>query len=183
MSGKVFMEKDEIYQKMLTKVIMFLAYKPRTRKEISVRLGRYLKSQKDLDDEIKKDIAYKIFEYLEENKLIDDEEFIKLFIESKTRGKKALGKKAIENKLIAKGIDKEDAGRYINAAINEEDELKAAVRLIERKFGLAISTAEALDQNHKGKDDIKTKMGRYLLSRGFSYSISRQAVDYLLKRP
>ena len=74
------MEKDEIYQRTLTKAILFLAYKPRTRKEVSVRLGKYLKSQKDLDDNTKKDIAGRILDYLDENKLINDEEFIKLFI-------------------------------------------------------------------------------------------------------
>ena len=177
------MKREETYQKILTKVIAFLAYKPRTRKEVFVRLGRYLKSQKDLVGDVKEDITRKIFEYLEENKLIDDEEFIRLFIESKTKGKKALGKKAIENKLIAKGIDKGDAEQYINAIIKEEDELKMAVSLIEKKFGRITKDAVFSDLCHRGRDDIKVKVGRYLLSRGFSYSISKEAVDYLLKRP
>lgn len=177
------MEKEEVYQKMLIKVIGFLAYKPRTRREIFVRLERYLKSQKGLDDDIKKGVVSKIFEYLEQNKLINDEEYIKLYIGSKSGGKKALGKKAIENKLIAKGIDRNDAEQYINATIKEEDELKLAVGLIERKFGLVIEDAASSNLDRRGRDDIKGKMGRFLLSRGFSYSISRQAVDYLLKRP
>ena len=29
----------------------------------------------------------------------------------------------------------------------------------------------------------KEKMGKYLMSRGFSYQIVKQAVDYFLKRP
>jgi len=181
------MEKDEIFQKMLTKVIMFLGYKPRTRKEVSVRLGRYLKSQKNLDDDAKGEIARKIFEYLEENKLINDEEFIKLFIESKTRGKSVLGKKVIQNKLMAKGISKDDATYFVDATVSEEDELNSAVKALIARFKVVAfggpvpsGAVEAEKYNNKEMHD---KMGRFLLSRGFSYSIARQAVDYLLKRP
>lgn len=181
------MDKDKLYQKMLTKVIMFLAYKPRTRKEISVRLGRYLKSQKDLDDDTKQDIIKKIFDYLEENKLIDDEEFIKLFIESKTQGKSVLGKKVIQNKLMAKGISKDDASYFVDATVSEEDELKSAVKALIAKYKIIAfggpTPSVAVDAEKYNNKETRDKMGRFLLSRGFSYSISKQAVDYLLKRP
>jgi len=177
------MDKETVQQKILSKVIGFLSYRARTRKEIELRLGRYFNSVKDIDEKTQQEITQKIIEYLEDNKLINDEEFIKLFIESKTRGKKALGKKAIENKLIAKGINKEDAGQRTNAAIKEEDELKAAIGLIDKKFSSAIDAAKSLGKDYKSEEHIKDKMGRYLLSRGFSYSTSREAVDYLLKRP
>ena len=165
------MEKDEIYQRTLTKAILFLAYKPRTRKEVSVRLEKYLKSQKDLDD-TKKDIAGRILDYLDENKLINDEEFIKLFIESKTQGKGGLGKKVIQNRLMIKGISKDDATYFVDATISEEDELKGAVKALTGRYKVTAEVEKYTD-----------KMGRFLLSRGFSYSIARQAVDYLLKRP
>lgn len=187
------MDKDELYQKMLSKVIMFLAYKPRTRKEISVRLGRYLKSQKDLDDDIKKEIADRVLDYLVQNKLIDDEEFIKLFIESKTRGKSVLGKKVIQNKLMAKGISKEDATYFVDATVSEEDELNSAVKALISKYKIiafggptpsgAIEAGKYIDKFLSNSKEVYDKMGSFLLSRGFSYSTSRQAVDYLLKRP
>ena len=186
------MEKDEIYQKTLTKIIMFLAYKPRTRKEVSVRLEKYLKSQKDLDD-TKKDIAGRILDYLDENKLINDEGFIKLFIESKTQGKGVLGKKVIQNRLMAKGISKDDATYFVDATVSEEDELKSAVKALTGRYKItalggsvpdsAVEVEKYIDKSLSNTKETRDKMGRFLLSRGFSYSIARQAVDYLLKLP
>lgn len=167
------MEKDEIFQRVLVKIMVFLAYKQRTRKEISTRLERYLKSQKNLDGETAEDIYNKVIKYLEQNKLINDQEFIKLFVESKSGGKKAFGKRTIENRLIAKGISRSDAKQYLDSAIKEEDELKAAIGLLEKKFNYPPKNV---------KNDNKNQLGRFLLSRGFSYLVSRQAVDYLLKR-
>ncbi|PIS22295.1 hypothetical protein COT50_02745 [candidate division WWE3 bacterium CG08_land_8_20_14_0_20_41_10] len=181
------MDQDELYQKMLTKVIMFLGYKPRTHKEIAVRLGKYLKSQKDLDDETKRNINEKIFSYLEENKLIDDEEFIKLFIESKTRGKSVLGKKVIQNRLMAKGISKEDATYFVDATVSEEDELNSAVKTLINKYKIITfggpTPSGAIEAEKYNNKDTRDHMGRFLLSRGFSYSIAKQAVDYLVKQP
>lgn len=177
------MEKEEIYQKILVKVIAFLAYRIRTRKEIITRLKKYLDSQKNAPEDVKEDITRKILEYLEENKLINDKEFTRLFVESKTRGKRALGRKSIENKLIAKGIDRSEAEQYLDTAVKEEDELRAAVKLVEGKFGLAIENAKILNSGQEDRYGVKIKMSKYLLSRGFSYSISKRAVDYLLKRP
>ena len=181
------MDQDELYQKILAKVIMFLAYKPRTRKEIAVRLGRYLKSEKDLDDNTKKELAEKIFNYLEENKLIDDEEFIKLFIESKTRGKSVLGKKVIQNRLMAKGISKEDATYFVDATVSEEDELNSAVKALIGRYKIVAfggpTPSGAVEAEKYNTKDMRDHMGRFLLSRGFSYSIAKQAVDYLVKQP
>lgn len=171
------MDQAELYQKLLTKVIIFLGYKPRTSKEIAVRLGMYLKSQKDLSDDTKKDITEKIFNYLEENKLINDEEFIKLFIESKTRSKSVLGKRVIQNRLMAKGISKEDATYFVDATVSEEDELNSAVKALIAKYKIV---AFGGPTNTK---DTRDHMGRFLLSRGFSYSTAKQAVDYLVKQP
>lgn len=172
------MDRDELYQKVLTKVIMFLGYKPRTRKEIAVRLGRYLKSQKGLDDELKKDLTSRVLDYLVQNKLIDDQEYIKLFIESKTRGKSVLGKKVIQNRLMAKGISKEDATYFVDAAVSEEDELNSAVRALVAKYKSVV-----FGRSTPSSKDTRDHMGRFLLSRGFSYSTAKQAVDYLVKQP
>ena len=173
------MDKDELYQKMLAKVIVFLAYKPRTRKEISLRLDRYLKSQKALTADTKTEVVDSIFDYLAQNKLIDDEEFIRLFVESKTRGKSVLGKRVIQNKLIAKGISKENAAAFVDGEISEEDELISATNALIGKF----KSVDFHDFAKNVSRETHDKMGRFLLSRGFSYSTAKQAVDYLLKRP
>jgi len=163
------MDNDEIKQKILGKVLMFLAYRVRTRKEVTQRLDKYLKSEKYVGDAVKEDITRQVLDYLEQNNLINDESFAKLYIESKTKGKSVLGKKAILVKLMERGISKNTANLYLNTNISEEDELNAAVKVLMNKYRTAAETRE--------------KMGRFLLSRGFSYPTAKHAVDYLLKRP
>jgi SOS response regulatory protein OraA/RecX len=173
------MDKEELYQKLLTKVIMFLAYKPRTRKEISLRLEKYLTLGKGLSDADRKENTDRIFSYLDENKLIDDREYARLYIDSKTKGKRILGRKSIQNKLMAKGISKDDAAAFIGEAVSEEDELSVAVKALLTKYKITDSGESA---KNIGKAEYD-KMGRFLLARGFSYVTAKQAVDYLLKRP
>lgn len=164
------MDSEELKQKILSKVLMFLAYRTRTRKEILQRLEKYLKAEKGLDDGERADLTRYVFDYLEQNKLINDEQFAKLFIESKSKGKKVLGKRMILAKLMEKGISKDDAEMYLETTVSEGDEVEAAVKVLANKY----KTSAVYDPQ---------KMGRFLLSRGFSYSIVKQAVDYLLKRP
>jgi SOS response regulatory protein OraA/RecX len=168
------MDQEELYQKMVTKVIVFLAYKPRTRKEVATRLARYLQSHTRSSDVVKEAVTRQIFDYLAANKLIDDEDYTRLFIAAKTAGTKALGRRAIEIKLIAKGIAKDEAARYVGAAITDEAELKAAIGLLTRKFGATLGRSSSV---------LQDKAGRYLISRGFAFATARQAVDYLVKRP
>lgn len=170
------MDNDEIKQKVLSKVLMFLAYRPRTRKEIGQRMGRYLKAQKSLGDEAKEEIARRIFDYLDQNRLVDDEAFAKLFIESKSKGKSVLGKRVILAKLMEKGISKSDAGLYLDVAVSEEDELNNAIKALTNRYKTVTIGGSTPSK------EMHDKMGNYLLTKGFSYSTAKQAIDYLLKR-
>lgn len=178
---------DATYQKILNKVMLLLSYRPRTRKELTQRLGKYLKSEKPLSDEEKKTVAHQVLDYLDQNKLINDEEFAKLFIESKSKGKSVLGKRAILAKLMEKGISKSDAGMYLDATVSEEDELTTANKALIRRFKIVAfagpAPAKALQPELYSSPETQDSMAKYLVGRGFSYDIARQAVDYLLKRP
>lgn len=162
---------EDTKQKILSRVLMFLSYRPRTTKEVNQRLERYLKSIRDLVDADRTEISTWVLEYLGSNKLIDDDEFARVYIESRICGKNILGKKSLVNNLIQKGFSKESASSLVENIVNDEDENKLAVRALEKKFK---GGPKELDRN---------KMGRYLLTRGFSYPVSRQAVDYFLKGP
>lgn len=178
---------DAIYQKILNKVMFFLSYRPRTRKELTQRLGKYLKSEKSLSDGEKRIVVHQVLEYLDQNKLINDEEFAKLFIESKSRGKSVLGKRAILAKLMEKGVSKSDAGMYLDATVSEEDELVTANKALIHRFKVVAfagpAPAKALQPELYNSRETRDSMAKYLVGRGFSYDIARQAVDYLLKRP
>ncbi len=178
---------DEIRQNILGKVMLFLSYRPRTRKELTQRLGRYLKSKKDLDDGTKEKIAHEVLDYLDHNKLINDEEFAKLFIESRSKGKSVLGKRAILAKLMEKGISKSDAGMYIDATVSEEDELNSAIKALIHKYKVVAfagpTPGKAVEPQMYNDPKTRDTMVKFLLTRGFSYDVAREAVDYLLKRP
>jgi SOS response regulatory protein OraA/RecX len=168
------MHKEELEQKVLSKVLSYLAYRARSSGEISQRLDRYLRSEKNLKDEDRKYIERRILTYLEENKLINDVDFSKLYIESKIKGKGALGRKALEYRLLAKGISKDIVEMSLSHPMSGQGELAVAIGLLSKKYkfsSIKPSTGELL------------KMRKYLFSKGFSCEISRQAVDYLLKRP
>jgi hypothetical protein len=73
--------------------------------------------------------------------------------------------------------------------VSEEDEVKAAVALLVKKYKkLDFTEIEdgggVTDQNIRFMAlQQREKMGKYLMSRGFSYQIVKQTVDYFLKRP
>lgn len=182
---------DEVYQKILNKVMLFLSYRPRTTQEVKQRLGKYLKSEKDLADpqydELKKQITHEILDYLDQNKLVSDEEFAKLLIESKTKGKSVLGKRAILAKLMQKGISKSDAGMFIDTTVSTQDELNTAVKALIARYKITVfagpTPSHALEPQLYDNPKTRGNMANYLATRGFSYDIAKQAVDYLLKRP
>jgi SOS response regulatory protein OraA/RecX len=167
---------DEIYQSVLNKIIGFLAYRSRSRKEIEIRLEKYLKSFKKSDEATRSKVRKRIISYLEESKLIDDAEFTQQYIESKIKSKKALGKYAIASKLMIKGISREEASLYLERMVSEADEVTLVCRLLAKKF-------KFIDQSTYGDLEIQNRMVKYSMSRGFSYPISKKAVDYLAKRP
>ena len=178
---------DDLYQGLLTKVLGFLSYRSRTRKELVQRIDRYQKSYKDIGIQELEDIKHRVLDYLDQNKLIDDEGFARLYIDSKGRGKSILGRQAILYKLIQKGIPKGDAKSYLDKSLSVQDELIAAKKVLDRKYKVPPVPIDGhLDKSdNRDLEARKTReaMARYLVGRGFSYDIAHQAVDYLLKRP
>lgn len=164
------MDLDEATQKILTKVLAFLAYRPRNKKEVGERLARYLKSAKGLDEAKKAQVTTQILAYLDQHQLVNDEEFARLYVEAKTKGQHILGKRAILVKLMQKGLSKEAASTYVANWISQADEVNNAGKLLLRKYKVP-------------DPQTRDAMIRYLLSRGFSFPIVKQAVDYFLKRP
>jgi len=166
------MDKGAITQKVLGKALSFLGYRVRTRKELDQRIDKYLGVYKALSEVDRNDVKSLVLVSLEEEGLIDDKEFARIFIESKTRGGRVLGRRLIENKLVALGVEKDVIAECLNNKLGEDGELEGAVGLVAKKYK-AINTSS----------DFVIRAQRYLMSRGFSYSIAKQAVDYLLKRP
>lgn len=168
---------ENVREKVLLKVLAFLGYRARTEKEVNQRLDKYLERYKKLSASDKEEIKSFVNDYLHQNKLVNDEEFTELFVKSKLTGK-PMGKRVILEKLLKKGINKEGAQEYLDQSVSDEDELQSAIASLSKKFKLTSETTDPLAYR-----SMQERMGRYLISRGFSYTTARQAVDYLLKRP
>jgi len=94
---------------------------------------------------------------------------------------------AIAEGLARLGISKEDATYFVDATVSEEDELNSAVKTLINKYKIITfggpTPSGAIEAEKYNNKDTRDHMGRFLLSRGFSYSIAKQAVDYLVKQP
>lgn len=96
--------------------------------------------------------ADEIVERLKEYGLVDDENYAKLFVDAK-RNKLGIG--ALKNKLQSVGV------KY--------DIINSAVECIDDQYGLTVATAEKYLRNKPHTPEIKTKLFRYLLSKGFDF--------------
>lgn len=98
-------------------------------------------------------------------KYIDDENYVKTYIE--LRGNKE-GPKLIKTKLIKKGIDISLIEEYLDN-FNEEDSINNLARRV-------INTSKNLN-----KQQIKQRVIRSLLTKGYNYNLVNKIVDDLLK--
>jgi regulatory protein len=81
-----------------------------------------------------------------------------------------MGKFLLKRELMGKGVKAEIIERVLAENYQEEDELEVAKKLLQRKA-----------KRFKDTNDLKTKkrMKDFLLRRGFSYEVVRQAVKGL----
>ena len=128
----------------------FLAYKPRSKKELVKKLKQKKVSDKIIDD---------IIELLEKQKYLDDKIYAKSYLEDKLNSK-PIGRRLAKLKLTEKGIDKELIEITIDENYTED-----------KKFAMAKKLMEKFEKKVRYKDqaDKKNKCYRYLISKGFDY--------------
>lgn len=136
----------------------FLAYKPRSKKDLVKKLKQKKVSDKIIDD---------IIELLEKQKYLNDEIYARNYLEDKLNSK-PIGKRLAKMKLLEKGIDKE----LIESAINENYSA-------DKEFELAAKLMEKYEKKVKFKDqtDKKNKCYRYLISKGFDYETAGRVLN------
>jgi len=106
-------------------------------------------------------------DYLIERGIVDDGRYAERLTESLS--KKNIGANKIKEKLYAKGFSSQTINDCISGVeTTDEDYLDKALTLKIRKFG------EAPIEELK----LKQKALRHLISKGFSYSIANEAVNY-----
>lgn len=136
----------------------FLAYKPRSKKDLVKKL-----KQKKISDNTIADII----ELLEKQKYLNDEIYARNYLEDKLSSK-PIGKRLAMMKLLEKGIDKEQIESVINENYSEDKEFELAAKLMEK-----------YEKKVKFKDqaDKKNKCYRYLISKGFDYETAGRVLS------
>lgn len=135
-------EEKKLFDEQKSKVLKFILYKKRTENEV----------RKKFENQIDSNMFEDIIEYLKEAKYIDDKQYIEKTINN-FQILKNLSLVEVKNKLITKGIKKEDIEDYFyeNKKILEQYEIKSARNILHKK------------QNDMELDKIKL----YLMKKGY----------------
>jgi regulatory protein len=160
----------EDFQKLLNLSYRFLTIRPRSEQEIKKYL---LIKIKNLNLQDSQKIIDSVINKLKEQKYLDDKEFIKFWIEQRSKIKpKAF--KLIEYELRQKGI-KQD---LINEVKN--DQYFETISDFDKALSLAEKRMERLKSDLPQKQF--EKLGRFLASKGFNYNIIKEVIDKLIPK-
>lgn len=98
--------------------------------------------------------------------MINDNNYADRYIKDSMNIKKQ-GKKKIFYDLYQKGISKEDLSSF---EIDSEQEYDNAYCLVQKKY-----------QSIKDKPNVKEKLFRYLISKGYDYEVAKKAINDIVK--
>ncbi|HEX8032657.1 MAG TPA: RecX family transcriptional regulator [Ktedonobacterales bacterium] len=148
-------------RKLLDAALHFLAPRPRSRVEVRRRLltpkrNRALPSTEAVD---------RILDRLEQMGLLDDREFAGFWVENRERFSPR-SSRALGQELRQRGVSRETVDAVSDPDRDEERALAAA-----RQRLRAVANADY--------ETFRTRLGQFLLRRGFSYSVARSAVRQL----
>jgi regulatory protein len=147
-------ESEEAYLRS----IQYLAYRPRSRREIE----QYLNKKKYPPEAVAETIRR-----LSEARLIDDESFANWWVGHRCR-LKPRSRYALRFELLQKGIDED----IISAALAQTDDSKMALALLEARH----KRWHRLDRNKK-----RQKILAFLHRRGFRYDIAKSAYEQFIQ--
>ncbi|MDP2720499.1 MAG: RecX family transcriptional regulator [bacterium] len=159
--------QDQI-ERLLNKALRFLSFRPRSEKELRDHLrrkGRLKEIKGDAEkDQYEKSIEVVLVK-LKQMKQLDDREFTRWWIEQREKFKPR-GKNLLRLELLAKGIAKETIDELLIDNTEEQFELaqKAAAKKV--KYYKKLS-----------EEEFKTKMGQFLVRRGFDWNTVKKVVD------
>lgn len=150
---------------LISQVISLLSRRPHSKREISQYLHK--KHATDTQKEI-------IVKKLESLNYMNDEEFVLWWIDQR-KTFRPKGKIAIFQELRQKGIDEKLIKRIFekNEETSENSDFLVALDLGKKRFERVKNLPEM---------EIKTKLSRFLASRGFEWEIIKDVIDSLMKK-
>lgn len=160
-------EGIEVDTTLLEKTAVQAAYKNALNYSLNL-LSKYYKTTHELKKKLKEkgysdDAINSVIEKLKALGYLNDEQYIEAYI----RSKQGVNKKNLYNKLIQKGLDREQVQSYLNNT--DIDEYNIAMKAAEKKL-------KSLKGNPYEK---KAKLYSYLYSKGFEYETCNKIIDSL----
>jgi regulatory protein len=150
--------ESEVKKESKDAALKFLSYRMRSEKEVRDKLRK---------KEFAQDIIDEVIGDLKRVNLLDDYEFTSAWIRDRISNKPR-GKTLLKQELWKKGIKDETIEKVLKEYFeDEEEELNLAKNLLEKRK----KRYENLDKNI-----AKRRMMSFLLRRGFSYEIVKQAL-------
>ena len=159
-----FIEQNILYH-IKQRAFSYLARRFHSERELLIKL-----KQKSYEERLIK----LVLNELREKSFIDDQVFADHFIEEKLK-KKRWGKNKIRAALFSKGISASIIDEVLKSFDSEEDQNEAAISLVQKNY-------ENLKKRETDNRKLKQKLIAFLLSRGFEYEISAEAVNKLIKQ-
>lgn len=153
---------DNDFQGKFDKVLNFLSYRSRSEYEINFYMLR-----KGWSEDIRKEIIEK----LKHLKLIDDEDFVRQWINSRSRGRIA-GRSLLKAELRKKGIAREIIDRLVSEERGSTSEEILAEKAIAKKLA-QLKNLSVFEQ--------KNKLYGMLVRKGFSSAIAEEVIAKLFK--
>lgn len=154
-------ERTETDLSVKSAALRFRSYRPRSQKEIEDHLHK--KGYENTH-------IVRAIEYLQAQNLLNDEEFARMFCRDKL-ALKPIGKQAMKNQLMKRGISKELIESILRDYYTDEKEEALAVKEAEKKLR-RLRTLPPLIK--------KQKIYNHLLRKGYDASLSRSITNQLL---
>lgn len=159
---KIILEKESLKRKQLEKVMRFISFRPRSKKEIE----DYLNYRLEL---VKEDLEIVISE-LESRNLINDEYFSDWLAKSRLESGK-YGIEKIRSELFAKGVSKETINKTIQVLQEENDYKDIEEESVNRYIGKYSRTSDLKDSK------TREKIIRRLIGKGFRYDVIKKLLE------
>ena len=109
--------------------------------------------------------------FLKEYNFINDNNYVKMYIKDRISTQ---GKQKIKYSLIRKGISADIIEEFLED-IESEDEKSAAIELAKKKY-------KSISRTETDRFKLWNKLCRYLVGRGYDYSVSKEVVNEVLDR-
>lgn len=168
---------NKVLQKSQGLALSYISNTMRTENEVRKKLQKYFKNAKkyyNLKPEEYLSIENEIITGFKSQKLIDDSLYAQEFLKSNAKKTNPVGHYLIQKKLLQKGISRNVIEDAINWDLvqNPYTQNELAEKVFNKKFGTYAKFSNI---------EQKSKITKYLMSRGFSTDVVYAVVDSNMK--